>query len=115
MKKFPILGAAAIGATMTRLDRPIVFLPTASAFAVIFVLSPVATQSSALAAGVPPFCVARGGGSEGAGISRQICSYFDYQACLQAAADLRGNCVQNIDYHGEVSTTPATSRARQRH
>jgi hypothetical protein len=72
------------------------------------------TSSPVLAAGTPPFCVARGGGAEGAS-PPQDCRYFDYQACLQASAVLHGNCVQNIDYHGEVSTAPLPSpRARQR-
>jgi hypothetical protein len=44
----------------------------------------------------------------------QICRFFDYQQCLQAAADLHGNCVVNIDYHGEVSMPPASAAARQR-
>jgi hypothetical protein len=45
----------------------------------------------------------------------QICSFFDYQECLQAAADLHGNCVVNIDYHGEVAMSPAASQPRHRH
>ena len=65
------------------------------------------------ATGAPPFCVLRGG-SQGGGTAPQVCAYFDYQACLQAAADLHGNCVQNIDYHGEISTGPARVRTRHR-
>jgi hypothetical protein len=56
--------------------------------------------------------VARGGGGEGAA-PRQDCRYYDYQACLEAAIG-GGNCVQNVDYHGEVSTAPAPVRARHR-
>jgi hypothetical protein len=33
----------------------------------------------------------------------QICRFFDYQQCLQAAAELRGNCVVNIDYPGKIT------------
>jgi hypothetical protein len=44
----------------------------------------------------------------------QLCRFFDFQDCLLAAADLHGNCVQNMDYHGEVSTTPAPARTRHR-
>jgi hypothetical protein len=86
-----------------------------SAVAFVMTLLPALASSpaTALAAGVPPFCVLRGG-SDGPGGSPQLCSYYDYQACLQAASDLRGNCVQNIDYHGEVSTAPAPARARHR-
>jgi hypothetical protein len=96
---------------MTRSGRRIAVLATALAFATLFL--PVLAATPAAAAGAPPFCVLRGGGSEGA-TPPQICAYFDYQACLQAAADLHGNCVQNIDYHGEVSTAPAPARARHR-
>jgi hypothetical protein len=67
------------------------------------------------AGGVSPFCVMRGGGAEGGGGGPQDCRYFDYQACLQASATLHGNCVQNIDYHGEVSTAPAAVPSRARH
>jgi hypothetical protein len=112
MMKLKILGAAAIGTMMTRPDRPIASLAIALALAAIFLLTPVATPSAALAAGVPPFCVLQGG-SNGPGSTPQVCAYFDYQVCLQAAADLRGNCVQNIDYHGDISTTPAPARARR--
>ena len=76
---------------------------------------PALAASPASAAGAPPFCVARGGAGEAGGVSPQICAYHDYQQCLQAAAELRGNCVQNIDYHGEVSTGLTLSRARRRH
>jgi hypothetical protein len=89
------------------------FSATVFVFAATFLLALAATPAPAVAAGVPPFCVMRGG-SDGPGGSPQLCSYYDYQACLQAASDLRGNCVQNIDYHGEVSTAPAPARARHR-
>jgi hypothetical protein len=113
MKTFTLLGTAAIGAMMTRPDRPIAFFAIVLALAAVFLLAPAATRSPALAAGTPPFCVLQGG-SNGPGSTPQVCAYFDYQVCLQAAADLRGNCVQNIDYHSEVSTTSAPARARHR-
>jgi Protein of unknown function (DUF3551) len=113
MKKFTLLVAAAIGTMMTRPNRPIASLAIALALAAIFLLMPLATRSPALATGAPPFCVLQGG-SNGPGSTPQVCAYFDYQVCLQAAADLRGNCVLNIDYHGEVSTTPGRARARRR-
>jgi hypothetical protein len=103
------LGAEAIGATMTRPDRSSAFSATVSALAAIFLLA--SATSPALAAGAPPFCVMRGG-SNGPGSEPQDCAYFDYQACLQAAADMHGNCVVNIDYHGEVSIMSAPARAR---
>jgi hypothetical protein len=81
---------------------------------IIILLSPAASPAPAIAAsGVPPFCVLRGG-SNGPGSSPEFCAYFDYQACLQAAADFHGDCVQNIDYHGEVSTAPTAPRTRHR-
>jgi len=98
---------------MTDPDRRVAFSAAASTFATTLLLALAASPAPASAAGVPPFCVMRGG-SDGPGGSPQLCSYFDYQACLQAAADLRGNCVQNIDYHGEVSTGPAPARTRHR-
>jgi hypothetical protein len=97
---------------MTTPDRRVAFSATAVGFATTLLLA-LAAASPAAAAGVPPFCVMRGG-SDGPGGSPQLCSYYDYQACLQAASDLRGNCVQNIDYHGEVSTAPAPARTRHR-
>jgi hypothetical protein len=94
---------------MTSPDRRIAFAAAIFALAV--------TSSPVLAAGnVSPFCIARGGGAEG-GTPPEDCRYSDYQACLQASATLHGNCVQNIDYHGEVSTAPAPlppTRARHR-
>ena len=100
---------------MTNPDRRTSSSTAVLAFAASFLVASAALPAPAVAAsGVPPFCVLRGG-SQGGGTAPQICAYFDYQACLQAAADLRGNCVQNIDYHGEVSTAPAPVRMRHRH
>lgn len=99
---------------MTRFDRPAACPLTALPFAAIILLALTVTPGPAVAAsGAPPFCIARGG-SQGDGTAPQICAYSDYQACLQAAAELHGNCVQNIDYHGEVSTAPARVRTRHR-
>jgi hypothetical protein len=99
---------------MIRSDRRTAFSTAVLVFAANFLLALVASAAPAVAAtDAAPFCVARGG-SQGDSSAPQICAYFDYQACLQAAADLRGNCVQNIDYHGEVSTAPAPVRMRHR-
>ena len=103
---------------MTGLDRRSGLAVAALALAAISL--PPLTAAPALAeSGVAPFCIAYGGGGEGGGGRTEDCRYFDWQACLQAAAS-RGNCVQNIDYHGTVSTTstaPATApvRSRRRH
>jgi hypothetical protein len=63
---------------------------------------------------VPPFCVMIGG-PRGPSTRPQICRFFDYQECLQASADLHGNCVVNIDYHGPISTTPAPALRYRRY
>jgi hypothetical protein len=99
---------------MGKRGRGGIFTASAVAFAALGVVTLAAASTSAVAAsGPPPFCVLRGG-PDGPGGSPQLCAYFDYQACLQAAADLHGNCVQNIDYHGEVSTASPPARARHR-
>ena len=64
------------------------------------------------AGGVPPFCIKRGG-SMGPDSRAQICRWYDYQTCLQAAAELNGNCVVNIDYKGVVSLEPVAPRERR--
>ena len=92
-------------------NRRIVFSALVVPFAILFLFAPGPTSSRA--AGAPPFCVARGG-VNGPGSSPENCAYSDYQTCLQAAADTHGNCVQNIDYHGEVSTAPIAVRTRHR-
>jgi hypothetical protein len=103
---------------MIRSEQRIAFSTSLFAFAMVL-LGVAAKPSPVLAAGgVPPFCVTRSGGGEGGGGGPQDCRYYDYQSCIQAAI-ARGNCVQNIDYHGEVSTTatpaPAPApRARRR-
>jgi Protein of unknown function (DUF3551) len=99
---------------MTRPDRRTAFAATFFALATIFLLAPAVAPSPALAAGAPPFCVMRGG-TDGEDSAPQDCRYSDYQTCLQAAANERGNCVQNIDYHGEASTALAQAPARTRH
>lgn len=58
--------------------------------------------------GIPPFCVMTGS-RLGQGSVPQLCRFFDYQACLQAAADLRGNCVVNVEYPGKVTGAPGAA------
>jgi hypothetical protein len=69
--------------------------------------------AAAANAGVPPFCIMRGG-PRGPGSVPQLCRWYDYQSCLQAAAELNGNCVVNIDYKGKVSLDPPPLRTRRR-
>jgi hypothetical protein len=104
-------------AIMTGPDRRTALAAAVVVLGTLFL--PMFTVAPASAAGgVAPFCIARGGGGgEGGGGGPQDCRYYDWQECLQAAA-ARGNCVQNIDYHGEVSTAPTTATAapaRMRH
>ena len=65
--------------------------------------------SAAAKSVVSPYCVMTGG-PRGPGSVPQICRFFDYRQCLEAAAVLRGNCVVNMDYPGEVSMPPARQR-----
>jgi hypothetical protein len=61
--------------------------------------------------GTARYCIARGGANGDASYTGS-CVYSDYQQCLQAAADSRGNCVQNIDYRPGASSSPAAARSR---
>src|SRR5258708_26213684 len=56
-------------------------------------------------AGPSPFCLMPGS-SNGPGGEPEICGYFDYRQCLQAAADIRANCVPNSDFHGVLPWRP---------
>ncbi|MDB5500742.1 MAG: hypothetical protein JWR89_644 [Tardiphaga sp.] len=76
------------------------------ALAMLAVSQPAQARPPAAAkSGIPPFCVLTGG-PRGAGSLPQICRFFDYQQCLLAAAQLRGNCVVNIDYPGKIVSAP---------
>jgi len=61
--------------------------------------------------GPPPYCVLIGIGPRGTSLP-QICRFTRYQDCLQAAAQLRGNCVANIDYRGPPPDTAGATWAR---
>jgi hypothetical protein len=76
-------------------------------------LAGLATSAAAAKSVVSPYCVMTGG-PRGPGSVPQICRFFDYRQCLEAAAVLRGNCVVNIDYPGEVSMPPVSERPRYR-
>jgi uncharacterized protein DUF3551 len=72
---------------------------------VVFAVSLLAATSPAAAAsrrGPSPFCLLPGG-SNGPGSEPETCGYFDYRRCLQAAADIRANCVPNSDFRGGVA------------
>jgi hypothetical protein len=72
------------------------------ASAALIAASPMLAQAKP---GAPPYCVKRGG-PRGPDSVPQLCRFFDYQQCLQAAADLHGNCVVNIDYSGDAPMPP---------
>jgi Protein of unknown function (DUF3551) len=91
---------------MTVRDR--ITAVSAAAIVVFAVSLPLATTSSAAAAsrrGPSPFCLLPGG-SNGPGSEPEICGYFDYRQCLQAAADIRANCVPNSDFRGVLPWKP---------
>lgn len=67
---------------------------------------------SASAAGAP-YCIARSGVNGDASYVGN-CTFSDYQQCLQAAADSRGNCVQNVEYHGAAADAPVRRARRVR-
>jgi hypothetical protein len=75
----------------------------------MLVLASSATATAAKS-GAPPYCVLKGG-ARGMPLP-QICRFYGYQECLQAAADLNGNCVVNMDYHGNLLTEPGGLRRR---
>lgn len=60
--------------------------------------------------GIPPYCVLITG-PRGFPLP-QICEFYDYRQCLQAAADMRGNCVINIDYPEEIRSAPGANWSR---
>ena len=80
-----------------------------AALALLAAADGLLTAAAAASSGVPPFCVKRGG-PRGPDSVPQLCRFYDYQTCLQAAADLNGNCVVNIDYKGVVSLEPRRAR-----
>ena len=89
-------------------------LASALAFAAALTVGSMTMAPPAEASGgVAPFCISTGGGGEGGGYRVGRCDFFDYQQCLQAAAG-GGNCVQNIDFHGDASQAPAVTRPHRR-
>jgi uncharacterized protein DUF3551 len=81
---------------------------SAAAILVLAISLPVAMTSPAAAASRPgpsPFCLMQGG-PNGPGGEPEICGYFDYRRCLQAAADMHANCVPNSDFRGVLPWSP---------
>jgi len=89
-----------------------VSIASALAFSAFLTMATTAMPRAAAAAEEAPFCIATGGGGEGGGYRTGRCVFYDYQQCLQAAAG-GGNCVQNIDYHGDARSAPAATRSRR--
>jgi Protein of unknown function (DUF3551) len=95
--RFPVLVAAALAAAIVAQAR-----------------TPADARPAAAArSNIPPFCVLTGG-PRGPGSLPQICRFFDYQQCLQAAAELRGNCVVNVDYPGKITSVPGATWSQPR-
>lgn len=69
-----------------------------------------ARPAKAKRSNIPPYCVLITG-PRGWPLP-QICEYFDYRVCLQAAADMRGNCVINVDYPYEIRSAPGANWSR---
>jgi hypothetical protein len=75
-------------------------------------LSPIvpAALAAPLRTSQSPFCLLPGS-TNGPGGAPQICGYYDWQTCLEAAAVRRANCVVNIDFPGQVVSAPNGWRA----
>ena len=89
----------------------------ASGFAALgLLMSPILTApvearpAKAVRSNIPPFCVLIGG-PRGFPLP-QVCRFYDYRECLQAAADLRGNCVINVDYPDKITSAPGANWSR---
>jgi hypothetical protein len=83
----------------------------AAAGLAVAVWLPAWTATPAAAAGAR-YCIARSGVNGDASYVGN-CVFADYQQCLQAAAESRGNCVENIEYHGAPADAPPPRRVRR--
>lgn len=92
--------------TSSRSSLTIVAL-VAAALAICAETAAQARSSKGARSGIPPFCVLIIG-PRGFALP-QICEFFDYRQCLQAAADMRGNCVVNIDYPDKITSAPGAN------
>lgn len=93
--------------------RRLVFLAgTISGMSMLLSLTAIAPSPAAEIDQQKQFCIARGsinGDSSYVG----SCNYSDYQQCLEAAVPVRGNCVGNIDYHGDPTPSAPARRSRR--
>jgi hypothetical protein len=97
-----------------KFERRTTFLAAALAVAAFLSFATLMTtpaEAATLRHGPSPFCLLPGS-SNGPGGAPQICGYYDYQECLQAAAEMNANCVANIEFPGEIVRTPNGWRAR---
>lgn len=85
-------------------------LAAALAAAIVAPAPADARPAKAKRSNIPPYCVLITG-PRGFPLP-QICEFFDYQVCLQAAADMRGNCVINVDYPYEIRSAPGANWSR---
>ncbi len=81
-----------------------------AALALLAAAACASAPASAAPSGEPPFCIKRGG-SFGPDSMPLLCRWSDYQTCLQAGADLNGNCVVNPDFRGQIVSAPGGWRA----
>jgi hypothetical protein len=96
---------------MKYLRRTITAAAALASLAVVLSGNPAEARPAAkTSSGVPPYCVLIGG-ARGMPLP-QICRFFRYEECLQAASDLHGNCVANIDYRGPPPDTGGATWAR---
>jgi hypothetical protein len=81
---------------------------SAGALLLLAISLPLAAATPAAAAprsGPSPFCLMPGS-ANGPGGAPEICGYYDYRQCLQAAADMNANCVPNSDFRGVLPWRP---------
>jgi hypothetical protein len=81
---------------------------SAAAIVLLAISLPLAGTTPAEAAsraGPSPFCLMPGS-ANGPGGAPEICGYYDYHQCLQAAADMNANCVPNSDFRGVLPWSP---------
>jgi hypothetical protein len=87
------------------------FLPAVAALSFATAIAAVSLTTNPASAAGAQYCIARSSANGDAAYVGN-CVYSDYQQCLQAAADSRGNCVQNIEYRPGTPAAPRSRRAR---
>jgi hypothetical protein len=92
---------------------PLRLLSPLRVLAALAVAAVIASCSSASAvAATAQYCIAQSGANGEASYVGN-CVYSDYQQCIAAAAQSRGNCVGNINYRGEAEPAAPTRRRRR--